>query len=308
MKQLLKKVLYRVFTIAQAMGVNILPKHFYSVVPDIKALKADDYWQARSVMAGVNMRSIEEQVAFISDCLDQEVGERAANAYHDAIEMVGEGGGYGPIEAQVLYGYIVRHQPKRIIQIGAGVTTAIIRQAAKEAGYSPSITAIDPYPSAYLQAQNDASNIKLIKDLAQKVNLETYRELSAGDFFFVDSTHTVKTGSEVNRIILDILPSLAAGVMVHFHDIYFPYDYPRDAIDGDMLFPLESTLLQAYLSDNPRYEIQCALSMLHYDVPQAIATSAFQYDPQQNHNGLRGTHGNHFPSAIYLNVIANPTA
>ena len=118
--------------------------------------------------------------------------------------------------------------------------------------------------------------------------------------FFVDSTHTVKPGSEVNRIILEVLPRLKQEVWVHFHDIYFPYDYKRDLLTDDLFFWSESTLLHSFLINNSKYEIALSQSMLHYKAPEKIKASLPNYSPQSNEYGLTGKKGEHFPSAIFL--------
>ena len=82
-----------------------------------------------------------------------------------------------------------------------------------------------------------------------------------GDLLFIDSTHAVRPGSEVNYLIHEVLPRLKPGVWVHFHDIYFPYDYARDTLDGDMLFPQESTLLYAFLTGNDHFKVEASLSI-----------------------------------------------
>jgi len=125
-------------------------------------------------------------------------------------------------------------------------------------------------------------------------------DLSAGDLLFVDSTHTVKPGGEVNRIILEVLPRLGSGVFVHFHDVYFPYDYARNLMSDALFFPLESTLLHAYLINNSRCRILVSLSMLHYATPETIRKSFPHYDAQKNIDGLQDTGGEHFPSSAYL--------
>jgi len=90
-----------------------------------------------------------------------------------------------------------------------------------------------------------------------------------GDLLFIDSTHTVKVGSEVNILILEVLPQLSPGCYAHFHDIYFPYDYPC-ALFKIPFFWNESVLLQAFLTGNARYSIAASLSMLHHAKPQAL--------------------------------------
>jgi hypothetical protein len=140
---------------------------------------------------------------------------------------------------------------------------------------------------------------------AETVSLATLTALEKGDMLFVDSTHTVKPGSEVNRIILDVLPRLGAGVFVHFHDIYFPYDYQRGLLSSELFFSAESTLLHAFLINNARCRILLSLSMLHYGAPDRMKALFPHYEPQSNVDGLAGTGGRHFPNATYLLTLSD---
>ena len=110
-------------------------------------------------------------------------------------------------------------------------------------------------------------------------------------------------GSEVNRVILEVLPRLKPGDWAHFHDIYFPYDYQRGLLSDDLFFCNESVLLQAFLSNNPRYSIRASLSMLHYARPDELQAALPNYDPAGNDHGLKGSDG-HFPASSYLQVIS----
>ena len=100
--------------------------------------------------------------------------------------------------------------------------------AAKESDYKPEIICIDPYPNRFLKRSDRANEIRLIPKKVQLVDLEMLTELGDNGFLFIDSTHTVKPGSDVNYLILEVLPRLRVGSWVHFHDIYFPFDYSRD--------------------------------------------------------------------------------
>jgi hypothetical protein len=114
----------------------------------------------------------------------------------------------------------------------------------------------------------------------------------------------VKPGSEVNRIVLEVLPRLECGVLVHFHDITFPYEYGRGFLNGDLFFPGETSLLYAFLLNNGAFRIDLCLSMLHYAVPDALKALLPGYEPQGNEWGLAAGDGLHFPSAVYLTRIA----
>ncbi|MEQ1895756.1 MAG: class I SAM-dependent methyltransferase [Vicinamibacterales bacterium] len=285
--------------------MDVLPHHFYSPIPDMAELRADSSWQVATSMAGVAGRDIESQEAFARECCTAESMAALATRelYATAVRENGEGGGYGPIEAEFLYCFLRAHRPSRIVQVGCGVSTAVILGAARDAGYAPDLVCIDPFPTSFLESACQNGCVRLVRAKAQHVGLGELTSLAPNDMLFVDSTHAVKPGSEVNRIVLEVLPRLPAGVWVHFHDIYFPYDYTRDVLDGDLFFASESTLLHAFLIHNPRYAIQVSLSMLHYAAPQTLATLLPRYQPQRNEHGLRAEGGKDFPSAIYLRTM-----
>jgi hypothetical protein len=118
---------------------------------------------------------------------------------------------------------------------------------------------------------------------------------------FIDSSHAVKTGSEVLRIYLDIIPALPAGVHIHIHDINLPYEYSRDALSS-YYASQETALLLALLTDNPRLSVQACLSALHYDRAEQMHALLPDYLPQANQDGLPAPDAGpaHFPSSIWL--------
>jgi Methyltransferase domain len=106
---------------------------------------------------------------------------------------------------------------------------------------------------------------------AQDVPASTFASLAARDVLFVDTTHTVKVGSDVNHIVLDVLPRLAPGVVVHFHDIFLPYEYPRRWLEDFGLYWSEQYLLQAFLALNPDFEVLVAVTALLRERGDAFA-------------------------------------
>ncbi len=144
--------------------------------------------------------------------------------------------------------------------------------------------------------------IELIPAKAQHADLGIFSRLDRGDLLFIDSTHAVRPGSEVNRLILEVLPRLNPGCFVHFHDIYFPYDY-QSTVLTTLFFGGESTLLHAFLIGNARYSIAACLSMLHHACRQEMQAVFPNYQPAPMHYGLHlESGGGHFPSSIYLAV------
>jgi hypothetical protein len=299
LKKNVKSLLRSIFECIQKFGFNILPEHFYSQIPNISQLKGDDYWRAANTMIGVNGVELNLQIQFLNEVCE---GTRYddPHLYEKACNANGQGGGYGRIEASFLANFVAKFNPKKVIQIGCGVSTGIILEAAKGAGYQPEIVCVEPFPSVYLANLAANNLIKLVVQKAQLVPIELLTELDENDLFFVDSTHTVKPGSEVNRIILEILPRLKPKVWVHFHDIYFPYDYKRDLLTEDLFFWSESTLLHAYLINNKNIDVKLSQSLMHYQGAEHLKNHFLSYDPQSNVDGLRGESGRDFPSSIYL--------
>lgn len=300
-KNIGKSILRKMFINSQKLGITILPHHFYSQIPNLSELKKENYWRFPMSMYGVNGIDINEQLDFLDNVCSKDIIKNLPQDIHkEAILKNGEDGGYGVIEADFLYCFIKKHQPKKIIQVGCGVSTAIILEAAKSVNYNPEIVCVEPFPTDFLKKLAKEKQIILIKEKAQKAEIEKLTSLEENDFFFVDSTHTVKVGSEVNRIILEVLPRLKSNVWIHFHDIYFPYDYKRDVLNKDLFFWSESTLLHAFLVNNSKCEIKFSQSMVHYAASEKMKQCLPKYSPQKNNHGLEIGEGEHFPSAIYL--------
>ena len=305
LREQLKSGLHGLFVLGQRFGWDILPRHFYSAIPEIRELQRSESWRRPSSMTGVAGADIESQMSFLGACCLPPLPERLRRGgiHEHACQENGEPG-YGPVEADFLFCFISTRRPKRIVQVGCGVSTAVILLAAKEAGYTPQVICIDPFPTGYLTRTAENGLIELIAKPAHDVDLKVLTALDAGDLLFIDSTHAMRPGSEVNRIVLEVLPRLPSGSFAHFHDIYFPYDYQSTVLTS-LFFAGESTLLHAFLIDNQRYSIAVSLSMLHHTCPQQMQSLLPNYRPAVMHHGLHAMSevSGHFPSATYLSVL-----
>jgi Methyltransferase domain len=302
LKNLGKRQLRRLFEGVQRCGFDLLPRHLYSQVPDIRELRADDSWKAPRTMIGVQGSELATQFDFVETCCPPKTIERLGqNDVHAlACEINGEAG-FGVPDTEFLYSFIRTIQPKKIMQVGCGVSTAVMLVAAAEAHYQPEIVCVEPYPTEFLVRADRDRAIRLVKARAQDVPLTTLTDLGDEGFLFVDSTHTVKPGSEVNRLVLEVLPRLSAGDWVHFHDIYFPYDYQRGLLEDELFFSSESVLLHAFLIYNRSFAIRAALSMLHFGDRERLERLLPHYRPARDDHGLRKSAG-HFPGSTYLQV------
>lgn len=305
LKTMAKGAWHRLFRLLQRAGIDFLPHHFYSAVPNLADLERRGDWRKPRSMYAIAHNDVDAQVALLSEWLVPNAGYLQTHSVHrDAFIGGDDDGGYGEIEADVLFGFIATCKPKRVIQVGCGVSTAIILAAAAKVGYAPAVVCIEPYPSVFLVEAEKKGQIQLVSKPAQLVDYDFIADLDAGDLLFIDSTHAVKPGSEVNYLIHEVLPRLRPSVWVHFHDIYFPYDYARDTLSGDMLFPQESTLLYAFLSGNTRYKVEAALSMIHYQRADALRVLLPKYEASGQVDGLGTGMGKHFPSSAWLRTVA----
>ena len=114
------------------------------------------------------------------------------------------------------------HAPKRIIEVGSGHSTRFMKRAVDDGGLQTHITAIDAQPNRYV----DRLDIEFIKSTLGELDLTVFAALGAGDILFIDSSHILMPGSDVDDLFNRVMPTLPPGVLVHIHDIFLPDDYP----------------------------------------------------------------------------------
>lgn len=305
----IKRILLGIHNIGIRFGVHILPVHYYSPVPNILELqKTQDIWAKKSELPGISVNLDEQGASLKSICIKYQ-SEYANNKFYREGVANHFGPGYGYIEAQALHSVIRHYKPKKIVEVGSGVSTYCMLKASemnwKEIGHSSKIVSIEPYPSQRLK---ELSQIELIPQQVQTVSLKVFTELEKGDLLFIDSSHTIKAGGDVNYLILEVLPRLQQGVIVHFHDIYLPYDYQRDVI-LTFFHWAETSFLRALLIFNDKATIIFCLSHLHYERKEILREVFPEYNPQGDINGLQldkytpfDPIPEHFPSSIYIQM------
>lgn len=175
---------------------------------------------------------------------------------------------YGSVDAETLYALVRHTRPAQVVELGSGSSSHVIdtaRRRNEDDGFPFEHRVFDPYPwEATVLGRVEGATVLPLG--ARAVDVSEFDALGRDDILFVDTTHTVKTGGDVNRIVLDILPRLAPGVLVHFHDIFLPYEYPRSWVVTERRAWAEQYLLQAFLAFNSGYEVALpthALSRMH---------------------------------------------
>jgi len=176
---------------------------------------------------------------------------------------------FGKHDSFEIYSFMRLYRPKKIIEIGSGFSTAAMYDTNKLfLNNETEIVCIEPYPDRLIGLLGeDAPTLYPI--VLQNVNLNIFSGLRGGDILFIDSTHVTKLNSDVNRIIFDILPRLSKGVIIHFHDIVYPFTYPDLWIKQNWAWN-ETYILRAFLQFNSTFKIiywSTCLSAQKIDLP-----------------------------------------
>ena len=170
-----------------------------------------------------------------------------------------ENGYYLHSDAIFLYSMIRHFHPRRIIEIGAGFSSAAMLDSTDVLGYRDTTFAfIDPEPARLkaLLRNEDYARSTIFECTLDNVDAAVFDSLKKNDILFVDSSHVCKTGSDVNRVFFEILPKLKSGVLIHFHDVFFPFEYPKSwVLDWNSFGWNEDYFLRAFLMYNSNFEI-----------------------------------------------------
>ncbi len=245
----------RVFRDAERFGVHFMPVHFYSPVPSRAEIdervyaRRYDWIPNLGIDREAHVRWLDRFAAF----RDELAAFPAVSESDEAFFWSNPA--FPPGDAIALYGMIRDTKPRRIVEIGSGHSTRLAMRAAG-LNRSGSITCVEPYPMPSIRRAAEAGALRLVESKVQDVDLGLFTELERGDVLFIDSSHVSKIGSDVNHEIFEILPRLKPGVMVHFHDIFLPWDVSRHWIEDLQLFWNEQYLLAAFLAYNPRFRIE----------------------------------------------------
>jgi predicted O-methyltransferase YrrM len=261
-----------------ALGRDVVPRGkydfvrrgMYSPVPGVPP-PAWEGWHRRQPLCGVRF-DLDRQVRYLERELAPYLHEfRPPAVASEAVEYHLDNEFYLRGDAEVLYAVIRRHTPRQILELGGGFSTLVSAEACAanaRAGHPVEMTSVDPEPRTSLP-QRLAGTVQRDRADAREVPLERFLALEADDVLFIDTTHTVKRGSEVNRLVLEVLPRLRDGVLVHFHDIFLPYDYPR-ALLAQGMYLNEQYLVHALLVENPRWDVLLGLHALARERPEPL--------------------------------------
>jgi len=269
------------FELFQRRGWHIVPNHFYDPIPDTSQLP-DRLWERPSEMIGID-QNIESQAALLEEIAGSGLKE------YQAIGTEGPASAFAGIDGAMLYSLIRKLKPRRMIEIGSGASTLLSLRAlqhnrAENPADQGEFTAIEPYPSETVREALRGKGT-LIEEKVENLPLALFEALGENDILFIDSSHSVKIGSDVLYEILEILPRLKKGVHIHIHDIFLPYHYPKDWVKGRKIFWTEQYLLQSFLACNQDFEILWSPGSMAHRMPERLAAHFPGYDHEREPAG-----------------------
>ena len=258
----------------KSIGLFPIRRHFYEPLFDDSELSTP--LSEERFLPGIDFRE-REQIDFLKQLNFQAEFEDFLNSQNSLFPINPfriDNGSFGPGDAEFLFNIIRYIKPSRVIEIGCGSSTKIINYALTlnkvNSGNRSRHTAIEPFGNSWIE---HVAEISLIRDKLERVDISMFRELSANDLLFIDSSHMIRPQGDVLREYLEIIPSLQPGVFVHVHDIFSPRDYPDDWVRNKVQFWNEQYLLEATLSSNSTYRVKAALNFLkhsHYELLSAV--------------------------------------
>lgn len=263
-RRVIQKAALRLFPVWEFLGLHVVPDHFYYPVPSSRDLD-DALFDRQSACVGLDWNPAVQQT-YLTAVFPKYATEREFPANP----------GLSQVDAAILHAMVRHHRPRQVIEVGSGASTAFMAAAGAlngQDGAPMSLTVIDPYPGEAVRSGKLGPDVGLRQVKAQAVGPE---EFSSCDLLFVDSSHVAAIGSDVNHMVLEVLPRLKPGCLVHFHDIVLPREYWKEWVRAQRLFWSEQYLLHAFLLFNDRFEVLWASQKAQIERPAELS-AVFPY-------------------------------
>lgn len=232
--------------------------HFYSAVPEWETAKKDARRiSERTILPGIDLNTRAQLRLLKKFRKYYKEMPWKDGIKNEKIRYTFDNNAYCYSDAIFYYSMLRLMEPKRIIEIGSGFSSALAFDV-NELFFNNNIeiSLIEPYPSTvyYLLFPTDIDMLRLEQKNLQEIDLDFFKRLEKNDILFVDSTHVSKLGSDVNYLIHEIFPILNKGVIIHIHDVFYPFEYPDFFIDRKLAWN-EDYILHAFLQYNYGFDI-----------------------------------------------------
>lgn len=177
-------------------------------------------------------------------------------------------------DALVLMTMMLEFKPKKIIEIGSGFSTCVMLDVNEYClNNETEITSIEPYPERLLsKIRINEKNYQLNVNSVQQCDISIFEKLEKNDILFIDSSHVAKSGGDILYEYFKIIPMLQSGVIIHIHDIFFPFTYPKKWLYEGRCYN-EAYILHGFLMNNNEYEIIYFNNFMHSNLVESIGES-----------------------------------
>jgi hypothetical protein len=243
------------------LGRTFPPGHFHSPYPSVDEIHryADRLWGEQPPTLPAIDLNVEGQLELLAKLGAFHASLPFPERPDPSFRYHFENGYYSYGDATVLFSMFRYLEPQHVVEVGSGFSSAVLLDT-NERFFENRIecTFIDPDPDRLvaLARPGDLERSQLMRTRVQGVPLAAFRSLGANDVLLIDSSHVSKAGSDVNYLFFDVLPALAPGVHVHFHDVFYPFEYPRQWVEERRWAWNEAYLLRAFLEHNAAFEIR----------------------------------------------------
>ncbi len=244
------------------------PGHYFSTIISIDEIRDREaqIWKNKEIdgVFGIDLK-LEQQKKLALKFNDYYDDMPFEDHKVDNLRYYFENGLYSYTDAIILYSMIRHLKPKQIIEVGSGFSSSVMLDTNQLFFNNQiNLTFIEPYPERLysLLKEEDKKSTRIIVEFVQQIDISIFKSLDEGDVLFIDSSHVVKTGSDVHFILFEILPILKKGVYIHFHDIFYPFEYPKEWVYKGRNWN-EDYFLKAFLMYNTNFEIVFFSHYLH---------------------------------------------
>ena len=248
-------------------NLQVVPGHYYSPIINIEEIRRREkkIWsEPTKNIEGVDLRE-NEQLHLLERFIPyyKEIPFEASS--NNRTRYYFDNGWYLFADGVFLYCMMREYNPKRIIEVGSGFSSALMLDTNDIFfGSRIDFTFIEPFPKRLNSLLKGDEKISLIQTPVQDVQFEIFDKLEENDILFIDSTHISKTGSDVNFIFFEIFPRLKKGVKIHLHDIHYPFEYLKTWVMDDRRSWNEAYMLKSFLMYNNKFKILAFNSFLEY--------------------------------------------
>ncbi len=250
--------------------------HFYSPVvdPDTLLPRRAELWPSEPKVLGIDFNDASHE-RLLREVLprhlpDYDYPELHAGDENTATGFFTRNSQFSWLDSRTLFALLREWRPARLIEVGSGFSSLLIADVNQRfLDGAIAVTCIEPYPRPFLAA-GIAGIDELRREKVEDVPLDVFASLAPGDVLFIDSSHVAKTGSDVNYLVFEVLPRLAAGVRIHVHDIFLPNEYPQDWVLEHNRSWNEQYVLRALLMYSTAFRVLFGCSYAFHRFPQLV--------------------------------------